>query len=360
MAQMEEQQRIEISVKGKWTTVPTLYLCGKNVVVRGKWLKIARVHAEEWSESELANPELCVNKLKHMSNYLPADIFTFTQMLPANEPKYNYPVVWDSVAVARTRSFQEWWEGLPQESRKNVRRSQKRGVVVKVQKIDDELIRNIVVLNNDCPIRQGRLYTHYGKSFDEVKRDQASFSERSNYVCAYAGEELIGFLKLVHRGKVASILQILPKLSQQDKRPANALVSKTVELCAAKGVEYLTYGQFNYGNKHHSPLREFKVRNGFKEICMPRYYVPLTLWGACCLKTNVHLGALGILPHWIINLGVDLRTRWYNRKFDSSRCSSMPERPNRNRQMECSNPPAGSTSARAEYNVTEPPGPGSS
>jgi hypothetical protein len=82
-------------------------------------------------------------------------------------------------------------------------------------------------------------------------------------------------------------------------------------------VKYVTYGLFNYGNKHDSPLREFKIRNGFGEILVPRYYVPLTAWGAVCMKLKIHRGLLGILPHRVITLGLAARARWNKiRGFD--------------------------------------------
>jgi hypothetical protein len=107
-------------------------------------------------------------------------------------------------------------------------------------------------------------------------------------------------------------------------------------------VRYLTYGLFNYGNKKDSPLREFKIRNGFHEILVPRFYLPLNLRGKICLKLKVHRGLLGLLPPGAITAALGMRERWYTLKQWMSRCSSMLERPNRNRQMGCSNPPAGS------------------
>ena len=44
-----------------------------------------------------------------------------------------------------------------------------------------------------------------------MTRDQADFLDRSDYICAYLGRELIGIVKLVYRGDVASILTFLPK-----------------------------------------------------------------------------------------------------------------------------------------------------
>jgi hypothetical protein len=306
------QKNIEIAVKGKWLTVPALGIGGKDIIVRGKWIRIARVEAEEWLESELENPQQCVEALKQQrSADLHADILSFTQKLPAIQPKYEYPMEWDSVAAVRLTTFQEWWEGLPQETRKNVRRAQKRGVTVQVRSVDDDLIRDLQVLNNDSPVRQGKTFTHYGKSIEQVKKDQAAFLDRSDYICAYHEKELIGVVKLIYRGDSASILTFLPKASHHDKRPANAIMAKAVEICVERKIQYLVFGKFNYGNKKHTPLREFKIRNGFEEVLVPRYYVPLTAKGAISVRLKFHRGLLGLLPHSVITFLVNARSKLY-------------------------------------------------
>ncbi len=340
---------IEISIKGRWVRVPALDVNGNTIVVKGRWIKVAFRYDEDYAEKELEHPELCVSQLKARRSREPhIDIFTFTQKLPETLPKYKYPMEWESIAAVRTTSLKDWWENLPQETRKNVRRSQKRGVVVRVKELDGELIRGIIGVNNDSPVRQRKDFVHFGKTFDQVKYDQSSFLDRSDFICAYLGDELIGFLKIAYCGEIASIVQLLPKASHNDKRPANALLAKAVELCEAKGVLYLTYAKFNYGNKGASPLRDFKIRNGFEEILMPRFYAPLTTWGTLCMKLNLHHGLLGILPHRLITMGLSARTEWHNLKQSISRCSSVPEQPNSNRQTECSNPPAGSNTLPAE------------
>jgi hypothetical protein len=339
-----ENTSVEISIHGKWFTVPAVEVNGNTIALTGKWLKLAVIHEEDYLETELQDPEVCIRKLKEQqSRRYRADIFTFTQKLPATLPRFSYSMEWESIAAVRTASFKEWWESLPQESRKNVRRAQKRGVGMAVKQLDDDLVREIVDLNNDSPTRQGRPFVHYSKAFDQVKKDQSSFPGRSDYVCAYFGNELIGFLKIAYRGEVASIVQILPKASHHEKRPANALIARAVELCEAKRVSYLTYGLFNYGNKSDSPLRQFKVRNGFQEILVPRFYVPLTVWGRACIKLKLYRGLIGILPDRVVRVGVSVRAKWYGLSaLVRSRCSSMAERPNCNRQTERSNPPAGS------------------
>jgi hypothetical protein len=334
-------ETIEIAVKGKWFSVPALDIDGKHLVVRGKRLKIAYVNNEQWLETEVADPDRCAKILKDQgTDGLRADLFTFSQKLPATNPKYSYPLEWDSVAAVHFSSFRDWWDSLPQETRKNVRRSEKRGVTVEVKKLDSALVQDLFELNNESSLRQGKAFTHYGKTLEQVARDQVDYLDRSDYICTYFGQELIGVLKLVYRGDVASILTFLPKTSHNDKRPANALISKAVALCEEKKIPYLTYGMFNYGNKQHTPLREFKIRNGFGEMLVPRFYVPLTAKGALALKLNLHRGLIGILPHNVITLLVKLRTEVNN--FTQSRCSSTSEQPNRTRQMERSIPPAGS------------------
>jgi len=145
-----------------------------------------------------------------------------------------------------------------------------------------------------------------------VKRDHSGFVDRSEFICAYYGEELIGFLKLVYRRGVASILQLNSKVAHYDKRPSNALLAKAVELCESRGVSHLTYGRFNYGKKSDSSLRDFKIRHGFHEILVPRFYVPLTTWGELCVRAKLYRGIMGILPSFVITTLVRARTSWYD------------------------------------------------
>lgn len=309
---------VEVSTKGRWRTVPAVLVEDKALIVAGGWLKRAIVHAEEWLETGVEDPEPYVRALRSQKHgSLRADIFSFSQKLPATEPRHSFPMEWQSVAALRTESYAAWWDALPQVTRKNVRRAEKRDVRVVVKKLDDDLIRDIVDVNNDSTMRQRVPFTHYGKTFEQVKKDQTPFSERSDFICAYVGERMIGFIKVVYRGDIASILQILPRASEQDRRPANALLAKTVEACSARGISYLTYGLFNYGNKRDSSLKEFKVRNGFDEILVPRYHVPLNIWGATCIRMGLHRGLLGMLPSAVIKAGVNARAVWYGVKGSS-------------------------------------------
>lgn len=304
---------VEMRVKGRWVTVPVMEVNGEKLTTRGKWLKIARVRGEEMREQELENPELYVTALKNdKDRILGADIFSFTQKLPAVQPRFSYPLEWESVAAIPLSSFKQWWEGLPQETRKNVRRSQKRGVQIKVREFDDVLIDEIRAVNDDTTMRQGMKNAYYGLTFEETKNRYSEFLGRCDFICAYSGDEMIGFLHLVYRNDVAAILNLTSKSSHFDKRPANALMARAVEICEERKISHITYGLYNYGNKRESSLREFKIRNGFVEILAPRYFVPLTLWGRLCIKTKLHLGLIGNLPPSVIAAGLRARTLWYD------------------------------------------------
>lgn len=304
---------IEISIRGQWVPVPAFEANGHTIVTTGRWLKMAAIHDEEWLEREFTEPEACLATLRALPASARPDIFTFTQKVPHAVPRHDYAMEWDSVAVAAFRSFDEWWNELPRETRKNVRRAQKRGVVLGTHDFDDDLIRGIAAIQNECPVRQGRKYQHYGKTLDQVRRDHRSFSQRSDFITAHFDGELIGVLKLVHRGQVASIMQINTLMSHYDKRPANALLAKAVELCEARGVSHLVYGKFNYGNKDESGLRDFKGRHAFHNLHVPRYYVPLTHWGKFCVSTRLYRDLHCMLPGWVIKNAVDLRAKWYER-----------------------------------------------
>jgi hypothetical protein len=307
-----EKDFIEIRIKGKNTRVPCCHIDGKAVIVRGKWIRTASVHDEEWMKGAVVtNPDYVVAQLKKQG--LPADVFTFAQKPPETKPKFDRHFDWDNFAVIHIKSYDDWWESLPQESRKNTRRSAKRGVTVRRVEVDDALIQGITEIYNETPIRQGKRFPHYGKDFATVKNETCTLLDRSEFIGAYHGNELIGFIKLVCLGEVASILHINSKNAHYDKRPTNILMAKAVEICSQKGIAYLLYGRYIYGKKTSSPLVEFKKRNGFQKMEVPRYYIPLTLWGRVVVALRLYRGLLGLLPSSIVNFLVTTRSRFFER-----------------------------------------------
>jgi hypothetical protein len=190
-----------------------------------------------------------------------------------------------------------------------VKRAEKRGVVVRLAEFDDQFVHGIQGVYNDTSVRQSSAFWHYGKDFESIKAENATYLDRSDFVGAYLNDELIGFIKIVYVNDVACFMQIISKASQHDKRPTNALIAKAVEISAAKGCSYLTYGKYVYGNKTRSTLADFKRRNGFECVLLPRYYVPLTTKGRLLIAFGLHRGWKRLIPPALINALVKIRTR---------------------------------------------------
>lgn len=302
---------VEVRTRGRWVTIPGIEVNGDTLITTGRRLKIAKIRGEEMLEKDIEDPDLYLAALTNGGGQiLKADIFTFAQRLPATQPRHSYPMEWESVAAIPLVGFKQWWEGLPQETRKNVRRSQKRGVVISVRELDQDIVEGIREVNDDSPLRQGMKNAYYGLTSEDTWKRYGEFNGRCDFLCAYSGTEMIGFLHLVYREHSAAVLNLTVKSSQLDKRPANALVAKAVEVCETRNLSHISYGLYNYGNKRDTPLREFKIRNGFQEILVPRYFVPITSWGKACMKVNLHRGLIGILPHSVISAGLRARALW--------------------------------------------------
>jgi len=117
-------------------------------------------------------------------------------------------------------------------------------------------------------------------------------------------------------------MQIVSKSAHNDKRPMNAMIAKAVELCSERNIAYLIYGQYIYGKNDRSPLVEFKRRNGFEKLDLPRYYIPLTLKGKLALKTGVHRGMKHFIPIFVFERLLKLRSTFYRLASNKIRSTS--------------------------------------
>ena len=302
----------EIRFAGKTFHVPSAEICGRTLVVTGKWIRTARVRDEDVVEGVgVEDPESFITKLR--KSKLKADVFTFAQRPPQIAPKHDYHFEWDNWAAIPTTCFKDWWESLPQESRKNVRRAARRGVVVKIVPFDDNLVRGVHRIYNHTPVRDGRHFWHFGKDVETVRRELATYLDRSEFIGAYWNEELIGFIKIVQVDHVATLMHIISMNEHYDKRPMNALIAKAAGLCEQKGMSHLIYDRFIYGNKRKSSLVEFKRRNGFEQVNFPRYYVPLTLRGEVFVRLRLYRGLSGLIPEPVLQPLLSVRAWYYNR-----------------------------------------------
>lgn len=307
----------EIYIKGKPVKVRSAQIEGTTVLASGTWLKTAVVQDEELTVSEsVVDPELFISELKKSG--LAVDIVTFSQKLWDTTPKFNYPLEWDNWAVIPITTYSDWEKRAESSVRRAVRRAAKVGVVVKVAEFDEQFIQGIVNINNETPIRQGRTFWHFQKSFDSVKRENSTYPGRNTFLGAYLEDELIGFVRIIHAGRVASIVQILSMMKHYDKRPTNALLAKAVEVCVEKSIPYLMYCNYVY-NDPDSSLTEFKRRNGFEQVLVPRYYIPLTAKGRIAMQLGLHRGLVQRIPKTVLTRLLKLRNAWYERKIKTEK-----------------------------------------
>lgn len=303
-------------MRGKAVLVPSAQVLGRTVITTGKWPKVASLQDERLDEREFSIDQAsCIQALKHTG--LKADIFTFAQKLPDNVPRHSFHLEWDNLAVIPTTTFSDWWERrINRARRKAVRKSAKLGMVVQQAEFDDDLITGIVKINNESPVRQGKPFWHYNKSFAAVKSENSTYPDRSIFLGAYYQDELVGVVRMICAGRSAHIALFLSMTKHYDKRTANAMIAKAVEVCAQTGMSHLVYGQYVY-NDDKSSLTEFKRQNGFEQVLVPRYFIPLTWRGEIAIKLGLHRGFVRRLPQPLIAELLRWRSRWYARRLNA-------------------------------------------
>jgi len=276
---------------------------GHSLIIEGNALRIANLE-QEWYE-DIQDPETFVNELAKTE--AKPDILSFWQRLPDTQPKYSYSMETEAIAALPIKSYSYWWdEQIDCKTRNMVRKSQKKGVTVRMVSFDDELIQGITSIFNETPIRQGRRFLHYGKDFETIKREFSRYLFREEIFGAYVDEELVGFIMLADAGRYAYLGQIISKIARRDLAPNNALLAKAVERCAEKGIPYLAYALWL-----EDGLGGFKRSNGFERFDLPRYFVPLTPKGKLALKLGFHRGWKGAVPKHLRQPLKNLRKRWY-------------------------------------------------
>jgi hypothetical protein len=172
----------EIHVKGNAVLVPSAQIQGRTVIVTGRWMKTATVQDEELVEGEtIEDPDAFVSELR--KSRLNADIFTFAQKLCQTVPRYKYQLEWDNLAIIPITTFSDWWEKRVDASvRRAVRKAEKSGIVVSAGNLDDAFVEGITKINNETPIRQGRPFWHFDKSFDAVRDENSTYAERNTFL----------------------------------------------------------------------------------------------------------------------------------------------------------------------------------
>jgi len=291
-------------IKGKPTEIDCVEINGQIFAVGRGPVRVVELE-DEWYD-DVGDPDAVVRSLIERADFRP-DIFRFWQRVPDVQPRYQYNFEWEELAVLPIESYERWWNHQIKSGTRNmIRKAEREGVLVRETIYDDDFIRGMTNIFNEAPIRQGRPFWHYGKDFDTVKRQFSRYIQREYMIGAYYGGEMIGFVMLGNAGRFGLIGQIISNLRHRDKATNNALIAKAVEVCQAKGLQYLIY--VFWGN---DSLTAFKGRSGFQCVKIPRYYVPLSRRGRQALEWGMHKGWRGIVPPRIAARIRMLRRRWY-------------------------------------------------
>jgi hypothetical protein len=283
---------------------PTL-INGLELCIDKRWFKIARLRGE-WYDF-LSEPDILIGELVRRSA---ADIFTFVQTLIDTGPRFSYPHDFAFAAILAITTYDDWWNRQIRDKTRNmVRRAAKKGVRLKATAFDADLIDQIKSIYDETPIRQGKSFKHYNKSVEMLMKDHATYLDRSEFIGAYVGTELVGFVKLVFQNGWASMMQIISKISHRDKSPTNALIAKAVEVCASRDIPMLQYGSWSSGT-----IGDFKRHHGFSPLAVPRYYVPLNRIGAVVIACGLHRNVADRIPEFWRPYLTRWRSRWYELK----------------------------------------------
>jgi len=292
-------------------------VCGKDIEIHGHLVRIASPELDQYEL--LSDPEALVNGLRTSGARI--DLFTFMQLMPETSPKYTYPMEWDNLAVLPVSTFDHWWgQQIGFKARNKARQAEKKGITFREVPFDDSLVRGIWEVYNESPIRQGKPNVHFGKDIHTVRKEEATFLDRSFFIGASLGEELIGLMKLTtsDNQRQAYLMNIVSMIKHRDKAPTNALIAHAVRSCATRGINYLVYSNFGYGKKQRDSLSDFKQSNGFQRIDLPRYYVPLTRTGWVAFRLGLHHRLIDLLPESVSAKLRELRKAWYKRKFQAA------------------------------------------
>jgi hypothetical protein len=305
----------QISVRGRQATVPALRLDDDVVVVtRGRFLKVAQIFDEYWLPAGvLPEPSTVIPLLADAAGR--PDLFTFAQRTPHSTPCHPYHLEWDNVAAIPISTHEHWLaKQISSASRRNVKAAEKKGISVRVCPYDEAYVRGIMGIFNESPVRHGRNYWHYGKDFETVKAENGTYADRSTFLGAFIGDEMIGYTKIVWDRETGAIMQILSKMQYFDRRPNNAMLSAAVQAAVERGVGHLLYEKYVYGKKEDASLTRFKRENGFVRIDLPRYYVPLTAVGRLALALHLHRPLKEKLPAGVTKRLIAGRDWFYSRQ----------------------------------------------
>ena len=282
-----------------------IQVAGTTLTVSGRLLRIAKMR-HEWFEY-LENPPTFLDELRR---HAVADLFTFVQ--EAHYPQTPLPYYGEpaTISLLSFSSYDQWWDGLHFKVRNKCRKCQKIGVELRPVGLTEDFIAGVKRIYDESPIRQDRKFPHYGKTLESLSSDLSSFPECTQFIGAYYGDELVGFMKLFKGDQIIRTIHIIAKIAHRDKNVMDGLVAKAVEICDENGIGCLHYGDWAYRG-----LGVFRRKFGFERHECPRYFVPLTRLGSMMLSSGFHKRLKERLPQPLVDRLVDVRKNVYQMRY---------------------------------------------
>jgi hypothetical protein len=278
--------------------------------VSGSVLRTARLKSEHYLR--LDNPRQLIHEVTQSGRRV--DIITFLQNIDNPVPEFAFYHEAEKIAVLPITTYDDWFKHqLYNKPRNTLRKAIKSGIEVRLEDFSESLVEGIKSVYDESPVRQGRRNRHYHKDLETIRKEHATFLERSQFIAAYDSGAMIGFVKLTFSEGLGGVMNFLSKIGHRDKAPNNALLAKAVEVCAERHIERLVYGAWGRGGGRG--LVEFKVANGFQCVDVPRYYVPLTALGRLALRAGFHANMIGQLPEGWVATAASMRERWNSWRF---------------------------------------------
>ncbi len=283
-------------------------VCGIEVAVRGQLLRTASLLNEGYDF--INDPASFFTALAKTDSRI--DLLTFVQPIAQPKPIYTFDCELDQLAVLPIHTYEDWWKKqINDKTRNMVRRASKKGVAIREFHLDEQAARSIKTIYDESPIRQGKPFKHYGKDLETIYKEHITFVDRSRFIGAFVGEQLIGFVKLVRQPGWASMMQIISLISHRDKSPTNALIARSVEICAETKTPLLQYGMWS-----RRGIGEFKEHHGFRSYAVPRYYVPLSRTGRIALTLGMNKSIRSRIPERYVDRMISVRAAWNTFKLN--------------------------------------------
>src|SRR5215469_925578 len=175
------------------TKAGTATVAGLNLIISGRFVRMAKLR-DEWYDF-LEEPRGFLDILGQSK--IRTDLITFLQEPHDIERKHPFYMERQSIPVLPITTYEHWFKvQINDKTRNMIRKAAKCGVEIRSVEYTNNFLQGVLGIFNESPIRQGRLFWHYGKDFETVRRELGTFPDRSHFAGAFHDGELVGFIKL--------------------------------------------------------------------------------------------------------------------------------------------------------------------